>query len=242
MGTYCNETDIEGITQFDVNSTTNPSTTEVATWITQIEADADARALGNYTSTDELIDVIPELSFPAKNTVAWLESIASKTYETVVTENIIALPRIPIISVGSLSRRTSSLGATDAWEALTEGTTSGTSFIIIKRRTKTNQYLGFGLYFHNNKPTNGFQRLKVTYNYGWNLSTSIIGEWCALKVSLKVLDAVINSTTPVGSGDYGMLDVRIGIDPARRRIDIKERIKEIENQYFPSKKLGIALV
>jgi len=242
MGTYTNEADIEGITQFDINASTNPNSTEVAAWITQVEADVDARCLGNYTSTDELVDVAPVLTYPARNTVAWLRAIAAGGYEDIVSSNIIPLPRIPIISVGTLSRRTSSLGETDVWEALTEGSGSGKSFIIIKSRTKTNQYLGFGLYFHDNRPYDGFQRLKVTYNYGWSLSTSIIGEWCSLKVSLKTLDAIINATTPAGAGDYGVMDVRIGIDPVRRRVDAKERISEIERQYFPEKKYGIALV
>jgi hypothetical protein len=242
MGTYCDETDIEAITQFDVTASTDPSTTEVAAWIAQVEADVDARCLGTYTITDELVDVMPLLGYPAKGTVAWLESIARKSYDLVETNNIIPLPRIPIISVDSLSRRTSSLGSTDVWESLDEGTSSGDSFIIIKSRTKTNQYLGFGLYFHDNRPYDGFQRLKVTYDYGWSLNTSIIGEWASLKVSLKVLDAIINDSTPVGAGDYGVLDVRIGLDPARRRVDIKERLKEIETNYFPEKKLGIALI
>jgi len=115
MGTYCNEADIEGITQFTINATTNPTTTQVATWITQIEADVDARALGSYTVTDELVDVNPTVGYPARNTIAWLRSIARDRYGQIDTANIISLPRIPIVSIGSLSRRTSSLGATDAW-------------------------------------------------------------------------------------------------------------------------------
>jgi len=149
---------------------------------------------------------------------------------------------MPIVSVASLSRRTSGLGSTDAWESLTEGTTASTHYVILKKRSKTNQYLGFGLYFHHKTPYSGPQRVKVTYNYGWNLSTSILKEWCASKVSLKVLDAVMHDTSPIGAGDYGVDTVRVGIDPARRRVELIARIKEIEDQYFPEKKLGIALI
>jgi len=242
MGTYCNETDIEGIVQLSITDSTAPTTTQVASWITQVEADVDARCLGTYLVTDELVDVAPVLSYPARNTVAWLRAIAAGGYEDIVSSNIIPLPRIPIISISSLSRRTSALGSTDVWETLTEGTTSGADFIIIKSRTKTNQYLGFGLYFHDNRPYDGFQRLKVTYNYGWNLSASIIGEWVSLKVAIKVLDAIIAATSPIGSSGYGMMDVNITIDPTRRRTDIKERLLEIERMYFPEKKFGIAVV
>ena len=242
MGTYTQETDIEAISQYDITASSNPNSTEVASWITQVEADADARCLGNYTSTDELVDVAPALSYPAKNTVAWLRSIATGRYDSIETYNIIALPRIPIISITSLYRRTSALGSTDVWEQLYEGTTVDKDYIIIKSRTKTNQYLGFGLYFHDNRPYDGFQSIKVTYNYGWALSTSIIGEWVALKVAIKVLDAIIADTTPIGSSGYGMMDVNISIDPTRRRTDIKERLAEIERMYFPERKRGIAVV
>jgi len=56
------------------------------------------------------------------------------------------------------------------------------------------------------------------------------------------LDAVMHATSPIGAGDYGVQDVRIGIDPARRRVDVLARIKEIEELYFPGKKLGITVV
>jgi len=242
VGSYCNETDIEAITQFTISDSTKPTSTQVTAWITEIEADADARALGSYTLTDQYIDVPPELGVPSKDTIAWFRSLASGRHPPIAIKNIVVPPYTPIVSIASLSRRTSALGSTDAWEALTEGRESGNSFIILKRRTKTNQYLGFGLYFHQNNPSHGPERIKMTYNYGWNLSTTIIGEWCALKVSLKVLDAIMHDTTPIGAGDYGVQDVRIGIDPARRRKDAVERIKELEDKYFPKKKLGLALV
>jgi len=242
MGTYCSETDIEGIVQLDITASTDPNTTEVAAWIIEVEADVDARALGSYTLTDQYVDVAPQIGYPPESSIAWLRSIATGRFDTILVKNIITLPFMPIVSIASLSRRTSGLGSTDVWEALTEGRESGNSYIIMKKRTKSNQYLGFGLYFHQNMPDNGPQRIKATYNYGWNLSTDIIGEWCGLKVAIKVLDAIIAATTPIGAGDYGADTLRIGLDPARRRIDVLARIKEIESQYFPRKKLGMALI
>lgn len=242
MGSYTNETDIEAITQFTITDSTKPTTTQVASWITEVEADVDARALGSYTLTDQLVDVQPKLGYPFRGTMAWLRSIASGQLETTEYGNKIAPPFLPIISVASLSRRTSSLGSADVWEALTEGSGVGASYIILKRRTKTNQYLGFTLYFHQNAPYFGPQRIKMTYDYGWNLSTDIIGEWCTLKVSVKVLDAIMHATSPIGAGSYSVDIVSIGIDPARRRADLIARLKEIEQMYFPSRKLGMALV
>jgi len=241
MGTYVTEAKIEGLIQFDIDATTSPSTTEVATWITEIEADADARNLGSYTATDQTVDVPARLDWPAKNTIAWLYAITGKRFAE-ISNRVVIPPYLPIISITSLSRNTADYTAEPDWEALTEGPGSGDSYIILKRNTKTDQYLGFALYFYQNTPYTGYQKVKMTYSYGWNLSTDIIGEWCTLKVALKVLDAVMHGTTPIGAGDYGMLDIRVGIDPARRRVDLLARIEEIERLYFPGDSLGIAIV
>ena len=240
--TYVSETDIEAITAFSITESTVPTTMQVAAWIVEVEADVDARGLGTYTLTDQYVDVPRQVSYPSEGTVAWLSSIANDTNEVIDVNNVIVLPFLPIVSVTSLSRRTSSLGSTDVWEALTEGRESTNSYIILKKRTKSNQYLGFALYFFNNVPYDGVQRIKATYNYGWNLSTDIIGEWCTLKVALKVLDAVINDSTPIGSSQYGDMNINVSINPEQRRKDIILRIKEIEDKYFPSRKLGIALL
>jgi len=81
----------------------------------------------------------------------------------------------------------------------------------------------------------------MTYNHGWDLDTNIIGEWCTLKVALKVLLAELRAETPVGAGDYGIGDTRVGVDIERRIVTTKERIKEIEERYFPREELGMAL-
>jgi len=241
MGTYATEAKVEAITQFDINNTTSPSTTEVAQWITEIEKDAEARKLGSYTATDQLIDVPARLDWPAKDTIAWLYAISGKRYMDAATRIVIP-PFIPIISITSLSRNKAAYTAEPDWEALTEGPGSGDSYILLKKETKGSKFLGFAIYFYQNPPDIGYQRIKMTYTYGWNIDSEIIGEWCTLKVALKVLDAVMNATSPIGVGDYGVQDVRVGIDPKRRRGDILERIKELETLYFPTRKLGITVV
>jgi len=75
---YTTAAKIEGITQFATSASTNPTTTEVAVWITEVEADADARALASYTLTDYKLDVPAKLTFPPKNTIAWLEAVAGQ--------------------------------------------------------------------------------------------------------------------------------------------------------------------
>lgn len=240
MGTYTSTTLIRGVTQFTDSGSTTPTTTQIEQWITEIEADADARALGSYTLTDQLIDVLPGIMYPAKDTIAWLEALAGQRFDEI--RNLVVIPPfIPIVSISSLSRRTSTLGSTDTWEALNEGTSSDDHYIQYKKKTKTNKYLGFALYFYSNNPTPGYQRIKMTYNHGWNLSTDIIGEWCTLKVALKVFTALLEANTPVGAGDYAIGDTSIGVDLERRVVITKERLKELEDRYFPKEELGIVL-
>lgn len=240
MGTYTSEIKIEAVVQMSITDSTEPTSTQVTQWITEIEADADARALAEYTLTDQLIDVLPGLDYPAADTLAWLEALAGKRYEEI--KNLVLIPPFtPIVSISSLSKRKSSLGTTDDWEVLTEGTTADTDYILLKKRTRTKQYLGFAIYFHHNNPTPGYQRIKMTYNHGWDLDTNIIGEWCTLKVALKVLAARLEAETPAAASDYGIADTRVGIDLERRILITQRRIDEIERKYFPREELGVVL-
>lgn len=241
MGSYTSLNSVEGITQFHAELDTNPTTDQIAQWITEVEADADAMGIGEYTLTDQLVDVYPKLGTPSVNTIAWLEKAAGISYDE-ITNLIIIPPFTPVVSISSLSKRTSSLGSTDAWEALTEGTTADTDFIILKKRTKTKKYLGFAVYFHHDNPEPGYQRVKMTYNYGWNLSTDIIGEWCTLKVALKVFQALQEAETPTASAQYAIENTNISLNLDARVALVKVRIEELEDKYFPEKELGIALL
>jgi len=240
MGTYTSTTLVRGVTQFTDSGSTTPTTTQIEQWITEVEADADAMALGSYTLTDYLVDVLPGMDYPAKDTLAALEAMAGLRFDEI--KNLVVIPPFtPIVSISSLSRRTSALGSTDAWEALTEGSSADQHYVQLKRKTRSNKYLGFALYFHHKNPEPGYQRVKMTYNHGWDLDTNIIGEWCTLKVALKVLLAELRAETPVGAGDYSIADTRVGVDIERRIVTTKERIKEIEERYFPREELGMAL-
>jgi len=239
---YTSQAKVTGITQFTPASDTTPTETQVLTWIEEIEADLDARHLASYTATDQVIDINPELNYPPKGSIAWLEAISGVSSYAEVDASILIPPFKPIISITALSRRTSGLTDSAVWELLTEGPGSTASFIILKKATKSGQYLGMAVYFYQNSPDVGLGRVKMTYSYGWNLSATIIGEWCTLKVALKVLEALKEANTPVGSGDYSLMDLRIGlVDIDVRAKGIWKRVGELEEQYFPEKKLGIAL-
>ena len=236
---YSSQAKVTGITQFTPGVSTTPTETQVLTWIEEVEADVDARCLASYTATDQIIDIVPELNYPSKGTIAWLEAVAGASYDE-ISASILIPPFLPFVSITSLYRRTTGLSETAAWELLTEGPGSSASFIIVKKRSKTNQYLGTGIYFYQNNPDIGYGRIKATYLYGWNLSTTIIGEWVTLKVAVKVFEALKEANTPYGSGDYSLADLRVGlVDLEARSKGLLMRTEEIERQYFPERKLGI---
>jgi len=239
---YTSAAKVEGVTQFATGAATDPSTTEVLTWIQEVEADADARGLYSYTETNQVMDVDPHLGFPAKNTIAWLEAIAGKRYEEIKNRLLIP-PNLPIISITKLERNLADLTQAANWEELDEGPGANTSFVIIKKTSKTGEYLGFAIYFYQNPPSSGFARVRMTYIYGWNLSATILGEWCTLKVALKVFEAILEAETPAGASDVAVGDLRIGLDQIERRRSLTlKRIQEIEDQYFPAASLGLAFI
>jgi hypothetical protein len=238
---YTSQTKVQGLTQFAAGSTSKPTVTEVLQWIQEVEADADERSLYTYAVTDEVMDIPGKLDYPAKNTLAWVEALAGFAYSE-VSNKILMPPRTPIVSVTALSRRTTSLTETPVWELLTEGPSSTGSFMLLKRRTKTNQYLAFAIFFYQNEPDAGLGRVKMTYNYGWNLGVDIIGEWCTLKVAIKVLDVLVRTNTPYGSSDYGLTDLRIGLDLKKSIATITDRISELELEYFPVQKLAFSFI
>ncbi len=243
MGSYIDNSKVAAVTQFSDGVSTSPTTAQITQWITEVEADADARALGSYTLTDELVDVLPGQNYPDVDSIAWLQALSHDHFSYYGLGNLIVIPPFtPIISIASLSRRVSMLGSSDSYESLTEGTSSGTSYIILKKRTKTNKFLGFALFFHHNNPFPGYQKIKMTYNYGWNLDTNIIGEWCTLKVALKVFNALQEAETPTASQQYAIENTNISLNLDARVKLVKDRIEEIENKYFPQKELGIALI
>ena len=69
--------------------------------------------LSEYTLTDQLVDVQPKIGIPSTDTIAWLERAAGLRYDE-VGDIVVFPPFSPIVSIASLSKRTSALGSTDA--------------------------------------------------------------------------------------------------------------------------------
>jgi len=54
---YTSESLVEAITQIDITDSTNPSSSQVLTWIEEVEKEVEERRLGSHTATDVYIDV-----------------------------------------------------------------------------------------------------------------------------------------------------------------------------------------
>jgi hypothetical protein len=101
---------------------------------------------------------------------------------------IIYLRHWPIISVTNLYENEAELDEAADWVERTEGPGTNSSFIILKRDF-LGQYLGYALYFYDNFPEVGPQRLRVTYNWGFSSVPSLIEELSTVLAALKVLVA-----------------------------------------------------
>jgi len=83
----------------------------------------------------------------------------------------------------------------------------------------------------------------MTYNYGWNLPTTVIREWCGLKVALKVFESLLAANVPYGTQDYGVMDVRVtAADLKRKWATALDRINEIERIHFPTEPRNIGVL
>jgi len=241
---YTSETKIEGYLQIAINDSTDPTTTELLDWIEEIETDADQRMLGSYTLTDFEFDVPATSTIPRNfQKAGWLEWVRLYGYD--FAEGLVVIPPyLPIVSVSSLSRRTSSLTEAKAWEALTEGPAANSSWVQLKKKTRSKQFYGFAIFFYDNIPIAGIGRLKMTYNYGWNLPTAVIREWCTLKVVIKTLEVLLATHVPFGTQDYGVMDIRVTAAELKRKwATALDRIAEIEAKHFPTepKNIGVLL-
>ena len=54
---YTSESLVEAVTQIDITDSTNPSSSQVLTWIEEVEKEVEERRLGSHTATNVYIDV-----------------------------------------------------------------------------------------------------------------------------------------------------------------------------------------
>uniref|UniRef100_A0A6M3KIP6 Uncharacterized protein n=1 Tax=viral metagenome TaxID=1070528 RepID=A0A6M3KIP6_9ZZZZ len=234
--TYTTEAKVEAVTQIDIDATTYPTTAQVAVWITEIEAEIAERALGSHTATDQYVDVPSAEESAQYWGFKWTPATDSLQFTYGGAGVIVPLANIksPFISVTSLAKNDQALNDTPSWSTLTEGPADGSSFILLKSGLKD---LGYALYFYDNNPSAGPKRLKLTYTYGFNISSEILGEYCTLQVAVKVLQAKMGTSSASGLTEFEGQDFGryLPTQYEKRIKSFQIRIKEIETKYFPRK-------
>ena len=242
MGRFTTVEDIENLLQIDIKVSTKPSIAQVEDYIRQVDAQIDSRRLSLHSSDVLMkIDVIDATTL-VKDSIKWVQDGMPSTGGVVVVP-----PLTPIIDVcsGTLSMNSADISQAASWTLLVEGGGDSTDFIVLRKRAKNNKYLGYALYFYSsNAPAGGYQRLRGTWTYGYNIDEHILNEWATLKASEKVINARLFSGQPMNVASYtgGSMNTYVNTEYENQIAYIRERCREIEERYFPSDPIAVAVM
>jgi len=214
---YTSERLVEGLLQIDISDSTSPNSSEVLKWIEEVEKYIDEHGWGSQTVTDELIDV-PQRAFLEND-------ILPEQAETVTRDigRIVIFPKRPIISIASLFVNEADLDEAENWKARYEGKGTNKHFIKLHAGRKK---LAYGVFFHTEPPQPGYQRVKASYTWGWNVDSKILQKYATLKVAVQVLYAKMATSEPTGVTSF----VGPGFTTAVMTTQYSERIERFERK------------
>jgi len=226
---------IEASLQMPIDATTRPNSTEVLDMIQEVEAEMDSQLLYRYHYVSGYVDVEPVTGLN-RNTIEWLEFISTYGYSP-ATGRVVIPNLLPIysIDVSGCHTRTTGLGVSGTWEVRQEGFAN--DFLVLKKQTKDGQELGFALYFFQNVPAAGVQRVRLSYYYGWNINRSVLRQYATTKTIIEILKAKMGASEPAGLTQFrgGDFQTFVGSN-YRERIELLEaKCKSLEDKYFPDR-------
>lgn len=236
MGTWVTESKIESLTTLTIDDTSIPNRTQVAQYITEAEARITDRALGSHTATDQYIDV------PSGGGIAgryqWVYYVKDDRLRTEISRGrIVPLQGIkaPIISISACAKNDQDPSNAASWTTLTEGPGDGSDYMLLTSGLKD---LGYALWFYDNEPLIGPKRLKLTYTYGYNVDSDVLGDWGTYIVGIKVLQTRKNSGQIDGMSSYDGGD--LGDYVPRHYMELiksyRDSMREIEREHFSRRK------
>lgn len=225
---YTSEILVEGELLTSITSSTSPNSSQLSTWIEEVESEIDELTETSYTEvtvTDEIM--------PYDDSNGWISD--TKIYPTgrsdAMSENRCSMfftyngiKVKPILSVISLYRNTQSDDSnTDGWELLTEQTGSGGDFIV-------NKPTGM-LTFIRNKPNWGSKRaLKSTFKYGGTAFINPLVRTLATKmVARRVLNAKVMKSQMSSIDDISLESITIQKGANKTVTLMKYLDQDIEN-------------
>lgn len=233
MGTYTDEVRVEAASTVTISDSSAPSSSQVSTWIQEVEAWVAEKALGSHTATNEYLDV-PHHGEEEK-LYNWDYNIKNERlvfHEGQVFRVPLTGLKRPLISITSLAKNDEAYDQAASWDTLTEGPGEDSSFIL--RQTGSKQH-GYELVFYDNQPLPGPKRLRLTYFYGHNISGDILSEYCSKVVAIEVLahrmgTNSVDGLSYVDAGDFGVAFNTRYVERIER---LQKRVDEIKAEFFP---------
>lgn len=195
---YTTEVLVEGEILQSIDTTTSPTTTQVAQWIEEAEAEIDEMTESSFTSvttTDSIIPFTDETTFVVPTTNFFSGNVRSDRaldsfHNSFFLQDTCGVQRRPIVSITNLcSNQSSSKGtAADSFTALTQQTGSGGDFIVDCRTGRVTLF--------DCKPQYGHPRgIKTTFVYGYSSTVPTLIKTLATKmVARRVIKAKIDSS------------------------------------------------
>lgn len=219
---------VSALTGESITDSTDPDSDQVLQWIEEVESEMIKRGFYQETLTGVTMD-IPEGNADYERTLSksWIYDDA-----TLISGGLtVTLPHSPIISVDNVQRNLQGYQSDPDWEDLTEGPASGSDFLIVKQKFRSG-LLGIGLYFYNNAPSSGYQRLKLDYTWGYNLPTKVLQEYATARVSLMLLYAKYMRKEPLFNVDVAGMKTQLNKFTNVHQ-HLIERIETIEQEWIP---------
>jgi len=234
MASYTSEEKVEALTSLTITASSKPTSTQLSTWITEVEAEITDRALGSHTATDAYLDVPEESEAERLYDYNYAVDTDRLTINEGRTRRVpLTNAKRPIISITKLYKNDESPDSTASWDELTEGPgVDGSSFLMQQSGYKQHGYI---IEFYDNHPIPGPKRIKWTYVYGENIDTNILSRWATLKVAVLVLAARMgtNSVDGITYIDGGDLGIQMNTRYNERIALYRDEIADIERNHFP---------
>lgn len=241
---YTSPEHVSEVTQITIDDNSVPKYETVLRWCEQIERRIIERRLGNHSAIASYIDV-PYAEEPTDTYQIYYEASTDKL-SLVYPRGGILVPlgavKSPIISITKLWKNDESFDDAPVWEALVEwdGSTADSDYMLLKSGLKDS---GYALWFYEDLPEFGPNRLRLKYYYGYNIHTKILGDWCSLKVGIKILLARMgtNKSSGLGMLEGDELGVFMSTNYRERIAEMRAQVDEIEAMYFPTRETSDTL-
>jgi hypothetical protein len=231
--TYATLSSVVGLLQVEITASTKPTAVQVSSWIAQVDSTIDSRKLGTATVSGAIFDC-PDWNSYNHEPVSTYSSEQDEENEGIM----VVPPYTPIVALASgyLYRNLAGPSGAVDWDLLSEGPGDGSDYQVARKiNMKTGKYDGYAIWFYNELPVIGKNRIKANITYGYNVDSNILEEYATAVVSKKVLMARLMGGQPATVATYTGGDMGTYVN-TQFEVQLKwltDRIAEIETNYFP---------